>query len=86
MSQVRRIQRNMRRRMGDAPNARVDAAVRVHPVIDRLVTDAELACALYRLPVDVARSRAKTLAWKERINRRLAVPESVRMAFAMGRA
>ena len=84
MSMRRTIQRNMRRRTGDAPNARVDAAVRVHPAIDRLVTDAELARALYRLPVDVARSRAKTKAWKERISRRLAVPETVRMAFAMG--
>lgn len=81
MSARRRIQRNPRR-IGGKPNARIDAMVRVHPVIDRLLTDVELAAARYRMPPDVARSADKAREWDERINRRLAVPEHVRMQFA----
>jgi ribose 1,5-bisphosphokinase PhnN len=82
MSAIRRLARSKRRAMGDKPCSHVDAMVRVHPEVDRLVTDAELTRARHRMPPDVARSRVKAREWESRINRRLAVPEHVRMQFA----
>lgn len=84
MSQIRRIQRNIRRRSGDAPNARLDAILRVVPLINALVTDRDLSRARYRMPLDVARSRARTKAWAAAIDRRLAMPEHKRIAQAGG--
>lgn len=78
MSQVRRIQREMRRRAGDAPNARADAQRRVRPLVSACITDADLARALYRPPLDVRRSAAKTREWKRCIAMTLAVPERKR--------
>jgi hypothetical protein len=82
MTAQRRIQRSIRRAMGDRPNARVDAMVRVHPEVDRLLTDRELLRARAVVPQDVARSRTKAREWASRIERRLAVPEHVRVGFA----
>lgn len=82
MSALRKLSRSKRRAMGDKPNARVDAMVRVHPQIDRLLLDDELTRARHNVPLDVQRSRAKRREWDERINRRMAVPEHVRVQFA----
>ena len=82
MSALRRLARSKRRAMGDKPNARVDAMVRVHPQVDRLITDRELLHAKANPPLDVQRSRAKSREWDSRIARRLAVPEHVRKSFA----
>ena len=81
MSATRRIQRSMRRAMGDKPNRRVDAMVRVHPAVDALLTDRELQRAAHNVPLDVQRSRTKRREWANRIAQRLSVPEHVRMAF-----
>lgn len=66
---------------GFAADARRSARELVHPLIDRLLTDAELHAARYRMPAKVARSRAKSREWTRRIEQRLAVPEHVRLAF-----
>jgi hypothetical protein len=84
MSALRKLARTKRRAMGDKPNARVDAIVRVHPQIDVLLTDRELLHGRYAMPQDVARSRAKQREWLSRIQRRLDVPEATRIAFARG--
>lgn len=84
MSARRKLRRSIRRAMGDKPNARVDAMVRVHPEVDRLLTDRELLRARANVPQDVARSRTKAREWASRIERRLAVPEHVRMGFGGG--
>lgn len=81
MSATRRVQRSMRRAMGDKPSRRVDAMVRVHPAIDALLTERDLQRAAHNVPIDVARSRTKRREWANRIAQRLAVPEHVRMAF-----
>lgn len=93
MSALRTLRRGLRYRCLNGsfipvppPNARMDAVVRVHPVIDALITDEELARARYRVPYDVARSRTKRREWESRIMRRLAVPESTRRMFAAGGA
>lgn len=84
MSALRKLQRNARRRMGDKPNARVDAMVVTHPIVDRLLTDRELLRAKARPPLAISRSRAKLAEWNDRIARRLKVPEHVRIGFAQG--
>jgi hypothetical protein len=102
MSRIRTISRNLRTHImhgcdGDQPvtipvpydvmaHRATERENRIRSLVDGLVTDAELARAMYRPPLDVARSRSQLRAYKERIERRLQVPERVRRQFAEARS